>query len=31
MAPVPYTPEIPDSVSLETEENRDAKRKKKCC
>ena len=31
MAPVPYTPEIPNNVSLETEENENIKRKKKCC
>ena len=31
MAPVPYTPEIPNNVSLETEENENVQRKKKCC
>ena len=30
MAPVPYTPEIPNNVSLETEENENVQRKKKC-
>jgi small GTP-binding protein len=29
MAPVPYTPEIPNNVSLETEENENVQRKKK--
>ena len=31
MAPVPYTPEMPNNVSLETEENENVQRKKKCC
>ena len=31
MAPVPYTPELPNNVSLETEENENVQRKKKCC
>ena len=31
MAPVPYTPEIPNNASLETEENENVQRKKKCC
>ena len=31
MAPVPYTPEMPNNVSLETEENENVQIQKKCC